>query len=516
MLSLRPYQLTAVESVLSGLDEFRKQLGVAPTGSGKTLMFSHLAQRMLPKKTLILAHRSELIFQAQDKLHRATGIMAEVEKAECSASLRCDVVIGSVQTMQGKRLEMWPKDHFGLVVIDECHHAIADTHKRILSHFDGHAAVVGVTATPDRGDKKNLGQYFNRVAFEIGLLDLINQGYLSKIVVKSVPLEIDITKVRTSKGDFDEHDLGDALLPYLREIAKAIRIEAAWRKTLVFVPLIMTSKKMVEALIEEGVNARHVDGTSDDRREILQAFERAEFDCLVNSQLLVEGYDCPSVDCIVPLRPTKSRALYSQQVGRGTRIAPAKRNLLLLDFLWLHEKHNLIRPAHLIASTAQQAQDMTEIIQKAGGWEGQATLDLQGVASEASVVRERKLQQELKAKAKRSARTMDAMDFCLSVHAIETADWEDTTSCDAQAPTDKQKSMLEKNAIDLDSIKSRGHASAIIDLMMNRAHMGLATPKQVRFLNQQGQKDSDKWTFEQASIFIAQKISGKTYQRKAA
>ena len=221
-MNLRPYQIDCVDAVHSALKEVDKTLVVVPTGGGKTVIFSKLAAAN-SGKTLILAHREELIDQAIKKLHAATGIKAEKEKAEARASKNAKVVVGSIQTLCGQsRLHDWSSDHFSLVIVDEAHHAVSSSYQSILKHFDGTAKVLGVTATPDRADKKNLGSYFQSVAYEISLFDLINANYLSRIQVKSIPLAIDLNSVRSTMGDLNETDLGEALEPYLGEIARAI------------------------------------------------------------------------------------------------------------------------------------------------------------------------------------------------------------------------------------------------------------------------------------------------------
>lgn len=502
-MNLRPYQQKIVDATVAGFGQFNRQLVVAPTGSGKTVIFSHLA-KATPGRTLVLAHREELIDQAIAKLYAAAKIPADKEKAEWRASLNARCVVASVQTMI-RRLGRWPADHFDLVVADEAHHAISDSWQRVLNHFDRHAKVVGFTATPDRGDKRNLGNYFENVAAEVSLFELINAGFLSRIAVKSIPLQIDLSRVGQRAGDFDESDLGDALAPYLKSIAAAIRDHAAFRRTLVFLPLIATSKAFTEECIAAGLNAAHIDGTSPDRADILKRFAAGDIDMLCNAMLLTEGYDDCGIDCVVILRPTKSRPLYSQMAGRGTRTAAAKQNLLLLDFLWLHEKHNLIRPAHLVASTEEQADIITELAQKAGG-ESQVEFDLEGLATEAQVQREEKLRAELEAKAKRKSRFIDAMDFCLSLHQTEAAEFEPVCAWESKAVSAGQASVLERAGIDPTSIKSCGHASRVIDLIVTRAKLNLATPKQMRLMRQLGHRSPDTASFEAAQTFIGARI----------
>jgi superfamily II DNA or RNA helicase len=208
----RPYQQEAIDAIEAGFKEFNRQLAVSPTGSGKTCLFAWLAKRRQPGRTLIMAHRNELVDQAIDKIRVATGIIAGKEKAEFSASLSDPVVVTSVQSMI-RRLDRWPPNHVSLIVVDECHHSISDSWQTVLAHFTGQ--VLGVTATPDRGDKRKLGTFFENVAIDIPMVKLIQEQYLCPITVKSVPLRIDLNTVRLQAGDFSDEELGHALEPYL-------------------------------------------------------------------------------------------------------------------------------------------------------------------------------------------------------------------------------------------------------------------------------------------------------------
>ena len=188
--------------------------------SGKTILFAKLAEHYQPRRTLVLAHREELINQAVDKIRKATGLVADVEMGDSHASLDAPVVVGSVQTlMRESRRNRFPRDHFGLVVVDEAHHVLAESYLSVMRHYDQYAFVLGVSATPDRGDKKNLGRYFQNIAYEISLLDLIKRQWLSPIRVKTVPLGLDLSGVRTTAGDFNPDDLAHAIEPYLGRIA---------------------------------------------------------------------------------------------------------------------------------------------------------------------------------------------------------------------------------------------------------------------------------------------------------
>ena len=290
---------------------------------GKTICFAKVAERVATqgKRTLILAHRGELLDQARDKIAKVTGLACSVEKAgETSIGTWESITVGSVQTlMRDNRLNAMDPDRFGAIVVDEAHHAASDSYRKVLDHFTG-ANVLGVTATPDRADRKNLGTVFDSLAYEYTLPAAIREGYLCPIKAQTIPLNINISGVSTQSGDYAVGELGDALEPYLEAIADAMATECAERKTVVFLPLVRTAKRFRDILIEHGLRAVEVDGQSEDRAEILQDFQDGRYDVLCNSMLLTEGWDCPSVDCIVVLRATKSRALYCQMVGRGTRL----------------------------------------------------------------------------------------------------------------------------------------------------------------------------------------------------
>jgi len=511
--NLRPYQSACVDAVLSGFRTRGKLLAVLPTAAGKTVIFSHTAERFAPGRTLILAHREELLTQAADKLTRATGLVAETERAERYASLDAQVVVASVQTlMREKRLSRWPRDHFNLVVVDESHHCLADSYQRVLAHFDGHAKVLGVTATPDRGDKKSLGAYFEDIAYEVSLHELITQGYLARIVVRTMPVEIDLASVRTLAGDYSEADLGDAIEPALREIVSAMREAIGTRKTIVFLPLVRTSKRFVELCEEAGLRAAHIDGQSEDRAEILARFAAGEFQILSNSMLLTEGFDEPSVACVVCLRPTKVRALYAQIIGRGTRLHPGKENLLVLDFLWMTGRHSLVRPAHLVASTPEIAEAMIAKAAAAGDEEH----DLLADEVDAKAQREAALAAELAAHAKRASRQLDPVEFALSLHELDLAEYEPTMPWHSQPASPKQLALIERQGIDPQAIRDKGHAAAIIDRILARRNLGLATPKQVACLRRHGHPRPDLVTFPEAQAWLSERFDHLNGLRRAA
>ena len=502
---LRPYQQQARDRIHAEWDAgHTRTLLVLPTGTGKTIVFASVAadQVRAGDRVLILAHRGELLEQAADKLQRSTGLVSAVEKAESTClDSWFRVVVGSVQTLQRTaRLERFPQDYFGTIIIDEAHHAITDGYRRILDYFSG-AKVLGVTATPDRGDMRNLGEVFDSLAFEYKLTDAIKEGYLCKIMAQTIPLQLDITSVTMSGGDYAVGDLGTALDPYLEQIAAEMARRCKSRKTVVFLPLIKTSQKFRDLLNTYGFRAAEVNGQSDDRRQVLADFDAGKYNVLCNSMLLTEGWDCPSVDCVVVLRPTKVRSLYSQMVGRGTRLSPGKTDLLLLDFLWMTDRHELCRPADLVCEDRTVARQMTETLAESGCPE-----DIEEAAAQASedvvAQREEALAKQLEEQRRKKAKLVDPLQYEMSIQAEDLAGYVPTFGWEAGPPSEQQTAALEKLGILPDAVESAGKAALLLDLLNKRRDEGLTTPKQIRCLEKYGFQHVGTWSFEAARHMI--------------
>ncbi|MDD6699319.1 MAG: helicase-related protein, partial [Veillonellaceae bacterium] len=354
----------------------------------------------------------------------------------------------------------------------------------------------------DRADMKDLGEVFDSLAYEYTLPDAIRDGYLCKIEAQTIPLRIDMSGVGIVAGDFKAGDIDTALDPYLENIALEMKHYCQGRKTVVFLPLVKTSQKFCAMLKANGFRAAEVHGESEDRTEVLRDFASGKYDVLCNSMLLTEGWDCPPVDCIVVLRPTKSRALYSQMVGRGTRLASGKKNLLLLDFLWMTEKHELCRPAHLLAKDKAMADAMTKRIEDA---EGPMELEEAEHEAEKDVVREREeaLAEQLKAMRVRKRKLVDPLQFEMSIQAEDLANYTPTFGWELNPMSDGQKKYLESHGIFPDGVESAGKASQLIDRLKKRTELGLTTPKQIRFLESKGFQHVGTWPFEAAKNMIA-------------
>lgn len=316
----------------------------SPTGTGKTVFFVHVIDQFVPrdKRALIIAHREELVDQAAAKVEAITGEKADIEMADRRADShfyhRAKVVVASVQTLITGRMERFNPDDFALVIVDECHHAIAPSYRKVLDHFNK-SFILGVTATPDRTDEKAMAQVFETVAFDYDLPDAVHDGWLVEPIENFVPiLGLDWSKCGTTAGDFNQRDLAAAMANegILQGIADATIREANGRRTLVFAPpgfkldeatgeKFHVAEKLTEIFNRHNPDIAqriHQDTPKDDRRRILKDFAAGKFTILVNIGVLTEGFDDPGIEVIAMARPTKSRALYAQCVGRGTRPLP--------------------------------------------------------------------------------------------------------------------------------------------------------------------------------------------------
>lgn len=367
-LTLRDYQVEAIAAV--GAAEargIRRQLIVLPTGSGKTCVFTALAAKR-NERTLFLAHRDELIQQAVDKVRLWwPGADIGIVKAERNEVWAQDAVVASVQSLSPKRLA--GLGHFGLVVVDECHHGTAASYRRILDALgcgpDEQARtpnaplLLGVTATPDRADGRGLNDIFDEIVYAKDLLWGIRAGYLCDIRAKEVHLAaLDLAKVTVRQGDYAEGELGRALTAANapRHIYRAWKEHASGRLTLVFMPLVENAVEVAAEFSANGIRSAWVSGAEpiEDRRRKLRDFAEGRIQVLANCQVATEGYDNPAISCVVMGRPTKSRSLYVQMIGRGTRPYPGKEDLLVLDVSGASEGKDLCTVPSLFGMTKRQ------------------------------------------------------------------------------------------------------------------------------------------------------------------
>lgn len=518
--TFRPYQKDWCRDVTNAFEQgidgqrFTKLIGGAGTGAGKTIMCAGLiyAGKKRGRRALFLADRDELTDQARKKIHKATGIIADIEKAESRAELGSDVTIGSVQTMQSqRRLDRFPPDAFDDIYVDECHLSVAPNWQRVLSHFDGHARVLGVTATISRGDKKALlktpktpGGYYEAVASNITLFDLIRLKALVPITVRTIGIEIDCRGAK-SAGDGDQEDVAEAVEPYWDAVIDAWLEHAQGRPTLVFHPSRASSKAFTARCQARGITSKHVDGDSPDRKQTLQAMEDGRIQILNNAQLLTTGYDCPRISCIINLRVTKVKGTYQQMIGRGTRLCcpngcfeycecpEAKRDLLILDFLWQFAQLGVMRPADLLDVEDKKTRDKVQKALEAG-----EQLDIEEIKEQVMGALEQAMIRAMKGAKKMGGMVYDARVAAAVCDIPALIEYEPAAAWEMEPPTEGQLEWLSKHGIDPDSIECRGHAHHVKEALIARYKGGKASVRQIARLAKAGYQGAAAFTFEQA------------------
>jgi len=353
---LRDYQVECLETLLARYrGGKRRELVCLPTGTGKTVIFAAFPRFFkMKKRMLVLAHREELLDQAKDKITRANpDLTVEIEQAGRRASEGCDVVIASVPTLGrkgSKRLARLDPEEFYLIVVDEAHHSTAATYKRVLEHFEvfkktTRKLLVGFTATPKRGDGEGLDKVFEEIAFSRTLPEMILSGYLAPVAGWRVETDVDLSGVRTRMGDFVTGQLSDAVNVKERNalVVEVYRERLEGKRTLVFCVDVAHAKGLAKAFRKAGIASASVTGETpgDKRKKILADFASGKTRVVTNCMVLTEGYDEPSVAGIILARPTKSSLLYTQMIGRGTRLHPGKENVTIVDIVDATRDHSL-------------------------------------------------------------------------------------------------------------------------------------------------------------------------------
>ena len=338
-MELRPYQQEALASMLEAESNgISKQLVVLPTGAGKTVLFAQLPiMRKDSLPMLVLAHRSELLIQAKDKIEIINkDLSVGIEQAENKAGY-VDVVIASVPTLgreSSSRIEKYPKNYFKTIVVDEAHHAAAPSYRRILDYFTPEL-LLGVTATPQRSDSVRLIDVFQEIVYYKSIQDLIKEGWLSPLVGYRVKTSTDISDVEIQNGEYKQDQLIEAIDNPSRNnsIVTAYNDLANAKKTVVFAAGIDHAGHLEEAFRKNGSSVRVIIGTTPDeeRRQILSDFKSGVVTVLVNVGVLTEGFDEPSIEAIILAKPTRSSLLYTQIVGRGTRLFEGKEHCMIID-----------------------------------------------------------------------------------------------------------------------------------------------------------------------------------------
>lgn len=528
MLRLREYQQEAADKVLESFKEHDSALVVLPTGTGKTVLFSRIIEDHDWGRCLVLAHREELIRQAAEKIEAVSGyapdIEMNVEYADKSMFHRNPVVVSSIQTQSRGRMERFNPDQFGLVIIDEAHHAPAKSYRRTISHYRQNTGckILGVTATPDRSDEAALGQVFDDVAYVYELSDAIRDGWLVPVRQRIVHVDgLDLSKVRTTAGELNQKDLGDILAEegMAHEIAHPAYELVGGRKALVFAVTVRQAEMIAEVLNRHEPDcARWVCGKTPkhERAQVLRDYTAGRFRFLVNVGVFTEGFDEPSIEVVVMGRPTKSRALYAQMVGRGTRplaglvddagscperrrriTTSAKPHLEVIDFVGNCGKHKLVTTSDVLGgkygeevvdlakqntSDAGSAEDVSEALEKAFE------------AIERRKADERRRRMAVIATAKYEVGgEVDPFDL-LDITPQVARGWDRV-----KKPSARMVEVLEKNGVDCRNI-SYTHASQLIGEMKRRRENGVCTLRQAKLLSAHGYESN--LSFAEASRVI--------------
>ena len=370
MLNLRPYQAEGVDAVFTALARgMRRPAVVWPTGAGKTVGFAHIARRWRAQhpdtRVLVLAHTTELVDQAIAKMRSvAPGERVGRVQGNTNETL-ARIVCASVQTLRSENRRRMIRD-VGLIIVDECHHAVASTYLQVLEHYgamgsvaaDEGAVAVGFTATMMRGDDKALGAVWQDIVHQVSISDMIGMGFLVRPRGLHVEVDdLDLSQVRTMGrgGDYREGDLGQAIEDSLapQAIAKAVAEHAPDRKLILFAPTVSSAGVIADALNASGRPTGLVHGgmAAGERKSVLDAYRARETPILANCQLATEGFDDPETDGVVIARPTRSPVLYRQMAGRALRPWPGKTDALLLDVVGATKAHSLVSGVELFGET---------------------------------------------------------------------------------------------------------------------------------------------------------------------
>jgi len=536
---LRPYQREAVSAVLESL-QGGSTLAVMPTGSGKTRVFSKVIQeRLRLGRVMVVAHREELIRQAARTIANVTGETPGIEKASERADAgfyTSNVVVASVQTLVAgsgnwRRMHRFDPQDFATLIFDEAHHAPARSYRTVAGHFSQNPdlGILGVTATPDRADEKAMGQVFDSVSYVYEIDDAIGDGWLVPVMQRMVHIHgLDFSQIRTTARDLNGKDLA-TVLEYesnLHGIAGPTLDICGDRRTLVFAVTVAQAERLAEILNRYKPNAaRVVHGKThrDERAEMFRDYATGRFQFLVNVGVAVEGFDEPGIECVVMARPTKSRALYSQMAGRGTRPLPgvvdgldteedrrasiarsAKPCCEIIDFVGNAGRHKLMTCADILSGKYDD-----EIIELAAREAREAgrpvdmVRQLEKAAQRHTILQREKQEAErragVKAKARYSTTEINAFDI-FDITPERTRGWDK-----GQPPTDRQIEILKANGINPRGLNRR-QASQLIDKIFGRRAHGWCSFKQAQVLKRAG-IDPTGIRFSEASTAIDQIVS---------
>ena len=541
MMELRPYQHDAREAVKRAHEEVASTLVVMATGCGKTVLFSDIIRERQPGRTMVIAHRQELIFQAQKKIMAVTGLDAQVEMGEYHADMRSlhgppPVVISTVQTHTaggdgGGRMTKFDPMDFSLLIVDEAHHATSATYRRIFAWYrqNPNLKVLGVTATPDRGDEEALGQVFDSVAYNYEILDAINDGWLVPVMQQMVHVEgLDFSTCKTTAGDLNGADLAEVMEneKNLHGIADPAFKLAGDKRAIIFAASVEQAERLAEILNRHRAGcAGWVCGKTDDdeRKRVLRDFSTGALQFMCNVGVLTEGFDDAGVELVFMARPTKSRALYAQMAGRATRPAEAiahalndchdstmRREMIALsakpvcrivDFVGNSGRHKLCNTSDMLGGNVSD-EAVEQAVKKARESGMPVDMSAELVAAQKAIELKKKMEAAkraaLLAKAKFSTSNVDPFDV-LDIRPVQERGWDK-----GKQLSERQRELLMRNKINPDGMPY-AHAKQLLNEMFRRWNGNLASFGQAKVLKKNGftapmRRDEAKKAIDQISI----------------
>lgn len=533
MIQPREYQSEALKKVIEAWRKgITRQLIGLPTGCGKTLVFG-LVVEALRTRTLILAHREELLYQAREKIHYVypdadVGLL----KASERGGLNNEICIASIQTAV-RHTEELSQCGYKLLVCDEAHHAASESYMRVFNELgfmsgSPEKLLLGVTATAFRGDKLELADVFEEIVFERSIETMMRAGYLCDIRGLSVNTGTDISCVHMQTGDFAVNELSAKInIPERNELIADTYINRGEnRHGVVFCVKVEHALNVAEAFRARGVSCEAVYGDmpTEQRQDILSRYARHEVQMLTNVGVLTEGWDVPDTDIIMMARPTKSKGLYIQCVGRGLRLAPGKKDCLLVDFVDIAKKHELCSVGILARKPVKESWNGESFLEEIESRESEEYQrgEMQEPEEEEFSVFNRSAYawqsrgghyvlslmndtglwcrcveggySPVKVTAGEMTELSDSilpLDYCMGVcedyarslnakYALKDADWR------FQPATEKQKNALRNMGVSFPEEISKGEAAEIMSRVMNAG----ATEKQIWYIRHYGLHDS--------------------------
>ena len=508
-MKLRPYQAEALEAVRESYRRgHRAVLVVMPTGTGKTVLFAEIS-RLAKGPVLVLAHRQELVEQAREKISAWIDDVVAVEMGGRRELTRPDgtrpkITVASVQSL-GRRLDSIPPDAFRIVVVDEAHHATADSYRTIIEHFSGH--LLGVTATPDRSDKVPLGDVFSEVGFEYDMRQAIADGWLCPIRSFLVQTQADFSGVRKVAGELATKGVEEILTRelHLAEIAEPILAERGDRPAIVFAASVAHARALARVLCElsgDRTFAVALDGTMslEERAPVIRRFREGHIKALVNCSLFTEGFDVPDIALVAIARPILSRSFYAQMVGRGTRIAPGKSDVVVLDFLPGNCRHSLVQAVDIFASEREEVRERARAIAAKASAEGSAIAleEALELAQQEQEVQDADVAYQLR---KRDPFAAVGIDLGRYAHRPQSG---------ARATPDQLKTF-KRAGLPTDTVAelSTAQAEALREELLDRKAVGLCTPKQAQKLVAHGIDPRELYYDEAADLIRELKAATK-------